>query len=44
MKDTVPDLAKTNGKRAVKAVKKNLRFTGEKIVGAVKNAVTRKKK
>lgn len=44
MKDTMPDLAKTNGNRAITAVKKNLQFTSEKIVGAVKKAVTRKKK
>ena len=44
LKDTVPDLAKTNHQRAVKAVKKNLKFTGEKIASAVKKVVTRKKK
>ena len=44
MKDTVPDLAKTNGQRAVKAVKRNLQFTKEKIVGAVKKAVKGRKK
>ena len=44
MKETVPDLAKTNRQRAVKAVKKNLQFTGEKIVGVVKKAVKGKKK
>ena len=44
LKDTLPDLAKTNHQRAVKAVKKNLKFTGEKIVGAVKKTVTGKKK
>ena len=44
LKDTVPDIAKTNTKRAVKAVKKNLKFTKEKIVGVVKKVVTGKKK
>ena len=44
MKETVPDLAKTNKQRAVKAVKKNLQFTGEKIASVVKRAVTGKKK
>ena len=44
LKDTVPDIAKTNKKRAVKAVKKNLKFTGEKIAGVVKKVVTGKKK
>ena len=44
MKDTVPDLAKTNGQRAVKAVKRNLQFTKEKVVSAVKKAVKSRKK
>lgn len=44
LKDTVPDLARTNKQRAVKAVKKNLQFTGEKIVSVVKKAIKSKKK
>lgn len=44
VKNTVPDLAKTNGNRMIKAVKKNLKFTGEKIVGVVKKVVKGKKK
>lgn len=44
LKDTVPDLAKTNHQRAVKAVKKNLEFTGKKIASVVKKAIKRKKK
>ena len=44
LKDTLPDLAKTNSQRAVKAVKKNLKFTSGKIASAVKEAVKRKKK
>ena len=44
LKETGTDLAKTNGKRIVKAVKKNLKFTGEKIVGVVKSVVKGKKK
>ena len=44
LKDTLPDLAKTNKQRAVKAVKKNLEFTSGKIVSAVKEAVKRRKK
>lgn len=44
IKDTLPDLAKTNSQRAVKAVKKNLAFTTKKIAGAIKKAVTGKKK
>ena len=44
LKDTLPDLAKTNSQRAVKAVKKNLEFTSGKIASAVKEAVKRRKK
>ncbi len=43
LKDTVPDLARTNHQRAVKAVKKNLKFTGKKIVSVVKKVVKKKK-
>ena len=39
MKDTVPDLAKTNGKRAVKAVKKSLQSVGKSIAKSVTTAV-----
>ncbi|MBR3498339.1 MAG: HNH endonuclease [Selenomonadaceae bacterium] len=44
LKDTLPDLAKMNKQRAVRAVKKNLAFTSGKIVSAVKEAVKRRKK
>ena len=44
LKDTAPDLLKTNKQRAVKAVKKNLQFTKEKVVGVVKKVVKGKKK
>ncbi len=37
MEDTLPDLAKTNGKRLVKAVKKNARFVKLKVVEGVKS-------
>ena len=40
LSDTVPDLAVTNGKRAVNAVKKKL----ASVTTAAKNALTRKKK
>ena len=43
LKDTVPDLARTNHQRAVKAVKKNLKFMGKKIVSVVKKVVKKKK-
>ena len=33
MKDTLPDLAKTNGKRAVKGVKSTARSVKEKVFG-----------
>lgn len=44
MKDTVPDLAKTNGRRAVNHVKKKLQSAGKKIASGVKVAITGKKK
>ena len=39
MEDTLPDLAKTNGKRLVKAVKKNARFVKMKVVEGAKSVV-----
>lgn len=38
MKDTVPDLAKTNKNRVVKSVKRHLKITGQKIVSVVVKA------
>lgn len=39
MKETVPDLLKTNHQRAVKAVKKNAQFVKSKVVEGVKTVV-----
>ena len=39
VKETLPDLVTTNGKRLVKGVKRGLKSTGKKIVASVKTAV-----
>lgn len=38
MKDTIPDLFKTNRDRAIKSVKRHLKTTGKKVVSGVVKA------